>query len=452
MPHDRRLIPKRRIYPALALLQAIVFTTPAPLLAAEPIDCSPAAAAGRQAPPSPAKATEQAFQIFWHIGTQMEELADVAPDSVARKEIADVQKHVNGYYITVHPNQLGYWAKRPSKCAVNFMRARDRVGDDAVQNLRDTCNRNFAASVGGDGGDSKRAAIPVYRDALARVIRNLDLKGEQARGKMVIGQMLLINTDFRYDDTGTQLSLRRLPITYCYLNAAGLSVNNVLAYQEPGVQIRQGRFLVAPRAGSRADPTNGRREALPFNLNLVEQLDQAFAQAHAPLSQFAINVRRWDERMSSALAAKPRDEHIGGIFFEGGAEIISTKRRKIPRVGNFAEGIAWLLANSDENIFMLMPGFWEKDELTSTEDRDELIPQLRKTVMTLNQEIERRLPNKPNKPAICNERMHFIPGTYGSPAHVKPLPAERNGKLAGTVSGEIMLLAQMRREMCGTSG
>jgi hypothetical protein len=191
---------------------------------------------------------------------------------------------------------------------------------------------------------------------------------------------------------------------------------------------------------------------LPFNLNLVEQLDQAFAQAHAPLSQFAINVRRWDERMSSALAAKPRDEHIGGIFFEGGAEIISTKRRKIPRVGNFAEGIAWLLANSDENIFMLMPGFWEKDELTSTEDRDELIPKLRKTVITLNQEIERRLPNKPNKPAICNERMHFIPGTYGSPAHVKPLPAERNGKLAGTVSGEIMLLAQMRREMCGTSG
>jgi hypothetical protein len=451
MPHDRRPTAQRRFHPALVLLQAITFIAPAPLLAAEPLDCSPAAAQ-HQAPPAPTKPTAQAFQIFWHLGTQMEDLADAAPDSAARKEIADVQKHVNGYYITIHPNQLGYWAKRPPECAVNFMRARDRIGDDAVQNLRNTCDRGFAASAGVNGGDNRSAVIPVYRDALARVIRNLDLKGEQARGKMVIGQMLLRNTDFRYDDTGTKLTLQRLPITYCYLNAAGISVNNVLAYQEPKPQIRQGQFLVAPRPGSRPDPTGGRRDALPYNLKVVELLDQAFAQSHVPLSQFAINVRRWDERMSSALTAKPHDEHIGGVFFEGGAGIISTKRQKIPRVGNFGEGIAWLLVNSDENIFVLMPGFWEKDEVRSDDDRDELIPRLRKTIITLNKEIEQRLATKPAKPAICNGRIHFIPGTYGAPVHVKPLPPERNGKLAGTVSGEIMLLAQMRHEMCGTSG
>jgi hypothetical protein len=331
------------------------------------------------------------------------------------------------------------------------MRARDRVGDEAVQTLRGSCDRKFSASISGDGADDRTAAQKAYRDALDRVLSNLDLKGEQARGKMIIGQMLLARNDFNYDDARRQLSLRRLPSTYCYLNAAGLSVNNVLAYQEPGFQIRKGTFLLVPRQGSRADVADGRFEALPFNLTLVEQLNSAFAGAHVPLAQFAINVRRWNERMIRALSAKAPDEHIGGVFFEGGTEIISTKRRPVARIDNFAEGIAWLLANSNENVFLLMPGFWEKEALTSDSDRDDIIPRLRKTVTLLNQKIEQHLGSKTGRPAICNARLHFIPGTYGAPAHVKALPAERDGKFAGTVAGQILLLAQMRQEMCGAN-
>jgi hypothetical protein len=417
--------------------------------AAAPIDCSPEAAAGRQSPPPALQGPPRTFRIFWHIGTQMEDLADAGDD--ARRTIAEVQKHVNGYYITVHPNQLGYWPTRPAQCAINFMRAKARIGENAVASLRTDCNRKFTTWLDSNNNPaSGSTAQATYRDALQRALSNLNIKDEQAHGKTVIGQMLLARNNFNYDKTKRQLELRRLPTTYCFLNSAGLSVNNVLAYQEPGFQIRKGTFLSVPDSDLPSQTEDDRSNALPFNLSMIEQLANSFSRADVPLSRFSVNVRRWNGRMIDALRSSDRQNHIGGIFFEGGTEIISTKRRPTPRIDNFAEGIAWLLANSEQKIFLLMPGFWEKDELTSDQDWDDIIPRLRTTVAMLDQKIGQNLKLSPTEHAICNERLSFIPGTYGSPSHVKPLPAERNGKPAGTVAGQIMLLAQMRHELCGT--
>jgi hypothetical protein len=417
--------------------------------AATPPDCSPGAAAGKPPPPPVAQRTTKAFGIFWHLGTQLEDIADAKEGSTAWTVIGELKNNVNGYYVNVHANQLGYWVERPAECAVNFARARDTEGAEAVTQLRQGCDSKFAASLGHDAKD-RQAARDAYRAALDRVLRNLDLKGEQARGKPVMGEMVLANRDFHYDDAKRELSLRYLPTTYCYLSAAGVSVNSAMVYQSPPFQIKKGSFLLVPRSGSIADVADPRKEALPFNLRLVDQLSHAFAEAGAPLSRFAIHVRRWNNRLVKELAGR-KDERLGGVFFEGGTEIISSKRRSEPRIENFAEGIAWLLNNSQEKIFLLMPGFWEKDKVTSTEDRDDLIPRLRKTVTLLNQKIGEKLDPKPAEPAICNARLTFIPASYGRPVHVKTLPAERNGKLAGTVAGEIMLLAQMRREMCGVA-
>jgi hypothetical protein len=35
--------------------------------------------------------------------------------------------------------------------------------------------------------------------------------------------------------------------------------------------------------------------------------------------------------------------------------------------------------------------------------------------------------------------------------HVKTLPVRRNGNFAGTVTGQISLLAEMRQDLCGAA-
>jgi hypothetical protein len=186
----------------------------------------------------------------------------------------------------------------------------------------------------------------------------------------------------------------------------------------------------------------------------------AFASSRVPLSQFSINIRRWDSSNVSSSEQLRKSNFFDGYFFEGGPEIISRERQDRPRIDNFADGIAWILTNTDEKIFLLMPGFWEKaqmprfwekERLDDAEETDQIIGRLRTTVTQLNEKIGQRLGLKPGNPAICNKRIYLIPASYGAPVHVRTLPpVRRNGALAGTVTGEIKLLAEMRETLCGT--
>lgn len=416
----------------------------APIAAAAPApDCTPQAAAGKSPPVAAAEGPRHAFKILWHVGTEMEALAEADQNATARREIDRVRKNVDGYYITVQPHQLGFWPGRPPECALNFMRARDRLGKERVAELRRDCQRRFLASIGNQGADPQE----IYLQALRRTLAALNVKRDQADGKPVIGQMLLARRDFARDEATGQLTLRKLPTTFCFLNAAGLSINNVMAYQEPSVQREVGN-LFAPDSASGADRP-APRNALPYNLKIIDAVAAAFARAGIPLTRFSIDVRLWNEPMIDALKSADQ-KHLGGVFFEGGTDTISAKGRP-GRIDNFAEGMAWLLMNTDQKIFALMPGFWEKQEVKSDEDFDELIPRLHEMIVLLDQKIAQHLGlAKPQHP-ICNARIHLIPANYGNPVHVPPLPPERNGHEAGTVTGQIMLLAKLRHELCGTA-
>src|SRR5690348_15207036 len=380
---------------ALALTVGTAAALPQLASAAAAPDCRPQAAAGKAPPPAAAEGAGRAFKILWHVGTEMEALAEADRDASTRATIDRIRKNVDGYYITVQPHQLGFWPGRPPECALNFMRARDRLGKEQAAELRNDCQRRFLASIGNKGADPQE----VYLDALRRTLDALNVRRDQADGKPVIGQMLLARRDFARDEAG-QLILRKLPTTYCYLNAAGISVNNVMAYQEPSVQREAGNLFAPSGAADTNRPAP--RNALPYNLEIVDRVADAFARAGIPLTRFSIDVRLWNESMIDALRSADQ-KRLGGVFFEGGTDTISAKGRP-GKIDNFAEGMAWLLTNTDQKIFVLMPGFWEKQEVKSDEDFDDIIPRLREMITLLDQKIAQRLGTaKPQHP-VCNPR------------------------------------------------
>ena len=421
---------------------------------AEMQSCSPGEAASKPAPPPAHHGPANAFRILWHVGTQLEDLADADKHPDTRSAIADVQSDVDGYYFLVLN-----WPDRPAECYRNFnalsreieREAPDQEADDQVpgaglEGEQKRCRLEFKdASI--KHGWGKRDEVVAA--AQTRAIGNLNIHEEQQQGKLIAVEMRLNNRDFAYLEQEDKLRLDRLPNGYCFLNAAGISAGNVLAYQEPKIQTPRGTLLSIPRDASHIDQARSPRlDLLPENVRIVGLLGDAFAADNVPPPQISINVRRWTKHQEKAFEQLRNSPYFGGYFFEGGAEIISTKRRPVPRIDNFADGMAWILANTDKNIFLLMPGFWEK-EPQNDEEVDDLIPTLRKTLTMLNEKIGARLNLPAGEQAICSERIYLIPASYGAPVHVKTLPSERDGKLAGTVTGEIKSLAEMRRELCG---
>jgi hypothetical protein len=255
--------------------------------------CEPAEAAGKPVPPAPSESPKGKFRILWHISTQIEDLADADKNPSSQQYIVDVQKRVDGYYFTALPHQVGYWhGRRPPECSTNFVRARDRLGIEEAKRLRDECQGKFLSGVGSNDASEPRNDLEnMYRAALKSVIRNLDIKAEQQRGKVVLGQMLLTAHDWAYDKSQDKLALKRLPRTYCFMNSTGVSVNNVLAYQEPHSQKRNGSLLVLGKDQTESTTASARQANLPWNLKVIELLHDSFAEARVPLSKFSINVR-----------------------------------------------------------------------------------------------------------------------------------------------------------------
>ena len=128
--------------------------------------------------------------------------------------------------------------------------------------------------------------------------------------------------------------------------------------------------------------------------------------------------------------------------------MLSVSRKKLDHL---ILGVSWLLAKTDRDISFLMPGYWERDQVGNEEEIDTQIPRLRQLFIVLNDGLNAKMKLPTGQNAICNNRLAFIVGSYGKPVSVKSLPMRRaDGRLAGTVTGQIQLLSDIRKEICGS--
>ncbi len=226
--------------------------------------------------------------------------------------------------------------------------------------------------------------------------------------------MLLSNTDFDYNKATDSLILKRLPKSYCALTSMGIAVNGVLTYQVPVVQIEHDSYLWVPRRSRRGEllwSEDRKKDKLPENPRIIDLVGKAFDDVRAPLPGFSVNIRLWNQRRSPKIYEQLKDSpYFSGFFFEGGTKIMSAER---PKLDNFADGMAWVLRNTDEKIYMLMPGFWEGGQLDNEQEIDQLIDRLRQMILSLNTKLGERLKLAEGQNAICTSRMHLIPASYG---------------------------------------
>lgn len=424
------------------------------------VSCSISAAAGKPVPAAPAPGNASQFRIFWGISTQIEELADAAGNETAMADIQEAREHTDGYYVNaLLAGPLSYWPERPQQCMLNFK----RIGaGDAIELDGETYSFESGGIAGRDKclaeqkqflesrGQSGNAAREIQIDALQRVFSNIDLAGEQRRGKAVWGESIIRATDFSYDRGADKVSLQELPTTYCVMNGSGVPLNELMIYQEPGIQTKNDKFLWIPRKNSRGElvySKQPRLDKIPENTHAFGRLVDSFSAAGVPVGGFRVNMRRWNPNRSpeqvKELLANPK---FAGFNFEGGTRLITDEKRYI---NNYVEGMAWILANTRSDISLLMPGYWSRDMVGNDAEIDSLVPRVRQTLLTLNSKLSTAMKLPEGQNAICSSRLAFIVASYGQPVNVKSLPMRRNGKLAGTVTGQIKLLSDVRKELCG---
>jgi hypothetical protein len=422
------------------------------------VSCALSMAAGKSSPAPASPGNPRGFRIFWHVATQIEDIADAGTDQASMADIRAASKLVDGYYFNVLlGGPLIYWPGRPRQCALNFKRitANETLDLDGTeltfpeggQAGRDSCRKQQDQFLARQD-KARDTPAELQFDALRRAAKVLDLKDARARGLPIWGEIIVRNSDFSYDSAADKVHLNDLPATYCGLANAGFTLDGMMIYQEPAIQQKQGNYLAIPRrnrAGKLIDSGNARASKIPENTHAFRLLADAFAEARIPPGALRPNIRRWNAKRSPPMIRElDAIPQVGGYNFEGGTRIAADQR-----IDNFVEGMSWILANSDRDISLLMPGYWPRDMIGSDAEIDGLIGRVRSTILSLNTKLSQKMGLKPGQNAICTNRVIFIPASYGQPVHVRTLPMTRNGHLAGTVTGQIRLLADIRRELCG---
>ena len=425
------------------------------------IQCDPPAAAGKSAPATPLTGPEGKFRIIWQISTQIEKLADAANDPAAMNDMEKAKNIADGYSInTLLGGSMMYWPGRPKQCQLNFKRV--KAGDSI-----EVDGETFSFEGGGREGQkqcktqlqefvsrmsqAKDPAADIQIDALERVFNNIDLINEQKRGKSIWGVSLIGNSDFSYDKTADKVTMSALPRVVCVMNASGITLNGMMIYQEGNLQAERGKFLWIPGKNRRGELKfrKPRRDMIPENTHAFQKIVNAFDQAKVEVGGFRANIRLWREGISESLARELVNiPHFGGFNFEGGTGMLSASKKK---PDHLIKGASWLLANTDRDISFLMPGYWDRDQVGNEEEIDTQIPRLRQLITVLNDGLNAKMKLPAGQNAICNNRLAFIVGSYGQPVRVKSLPMRRaDGRLAGTVTGQIQLLSDIRKELCGS--
>lgn len=441
-----------------ALACAGLLLSSAPALA--DLSCSISSINGKSPPLTQTASNPKGFRIFWHVATLIEDIADAEKDPAALADIRAASKMVDGYYFNMlFGGPLIYWPDRPRQCELNFKRIEKDAtieldgaeldfpeGGTAARNSCIKAQEDFLAHQ----DRSRDTPKELQFDAMRRAVKVLDIADARRRGIPIWGATIIRNTDFSYQESTDQVHLTTLPATYCGLADAGFLLDGMMVYQEHKMQQEQGKFLHIPRKsrkGRLVYSDNLRRDKIPENTRAFKLIADAFTEAHVPVRNLRANIRRWipkrSPQMAKELAAIPA---FGGFNFEGGTRLITNEDKYI---NNFIEGMSWVLKNTDRDISLLMPGYWTRDKIGNDAEIDELIGRFRKTILLINTKLSNKMGLKAGQNAICTNRLVFIPATYGQPVHVRTVPMMRNGHLAGTVTGEIKLLTEIRKELCG---
>ncbi len=262
------------------------------------LNCAVSTAAGDPAPSTAQPAETGRFRIFWQIATKIEDMADAASNKQALADIRDTQKRVDGYYFNaLLRGPLVYWPDRPAYCDLNFKRAGETAQIDYMGQDYDysdgsagyrQCGSQQQQSFNGQSSEDVQVA------ALKRVVANLDLKGEQKRGKEIWGATIIRQQEFAYDPASDTVSLKELPETYCAADTLGLRLNGQLVYQEPGTQMKTGAYLHIPmkdKNGEIVFSPQPNRDSAPRNTRVYAMIGDAFAKARVPAGGFRANIR-----------------------------------------------------------------------------------------------------------------------------------------------------------------
>lgn len=445
-----RPIPSSRRRAAAIAFFTCLSLTPAPVLAA-PLTCSTATATGLAEPRQKAAANPNAFRIYWHVGTQIEQIADAPAQSAAMADLRRARAAVDGYYVMgALSGNLGYWPNRPVRCLANAKRIADgdtlTIGGTEEQfdggggQLKRQCEAQIGTALAPKGKKLSAADIDtIQSNAFQKAARILDLAGESKRGKVVMAPVLVRKDDFAYDAGSGKLTLTALPSSYCSLAQAGIAPDTLLIYQEPRVK----NMLRIPLDGESA-PSNA--DFLPRNVRAFGLIDQAFDAASVPLAGISPNLRVWNPQYRRLLGAYRDNPLIEGINFEASTKLLADDPKRISRI---AQGIAYILANSKYDVTLLIPGYWQPEDVATTAGIDGLTARTQTFVQTLDRELRAAGAGSGKRSPLCNSRIALIPASYGNPVHPATLPAQRNGGWAGTVTGQIGLLADMRATLCG---
>lgn len=437
----------------IAALLAFGLLAMAPLSSARAaLNCSTATASGLAEPAPKAAANPKAFRIYWHVGTQIEQIADAPARPDAMADLKRARASADGYYVMgALSGNLGYWPNRPARCLANAKRIGDgdslTLGGEEHQfdgggaALKQQCEAEIGKALAPAGKTLTGPEIAaVQSTAFQTAAHVLDLAGESRRGKVIMAPVLLRQEDFAYDAASGRLSMTALPSAYCSLAKAGIVPDSLLIYQEPRVR----NMLRIPRDAGSA-PSNA--DFLPRNTAAFGLVDKAFGAAHVPLAGISPNLRTWTPQFRRLVAAYRSNPHIEGINFEASTKLLLDDPG---RIGRIAAGIAYILDNSNYDITLLIPAYWRPEDVATSAGIDGLTLRTREFVETLDRELRAAAGSPQGRSPLCDGRIALIPASYGNPVHPATLPARRNGGWAGTVTGQIGLLADMRNELCGT--
>jgi hypothetical protein len=414
------------------MVALVIAAAPAAAAQVAGLDCSLQSARTATAPKPSGSAS--GFRIYWHVATQIEDIADANGNDV--RDIKATQKLVDGYFFNVLiRGPLTYWPDRPEQCGVNKKLR--------TPEITRACNAE-RSKILDELGYSSETELQVA--SMERAVKVLGIPSEQAKGKAVMSEMLLNDEEMSYVPETDTIKLNSIPLSLCVLDTLAVTPNAFMVYQEPRAQIANGKFLWVPRKinGKLVKSKDPKADKIPENARVFQLLGDAFMRAAIPFDSVYPNLRAWNRRAPSLVSSLIEIPIIGGLSFEGG----SGKMSENPRiVRQFAQGMSWTLRNSEEDIILLIPGYWTPEQTKTTDGIDQLPGRLREYILAINNRLSSELGSRN---AICNPRIILIPASYGRPLHVKTLPSMRNGKYAGTVTGQIGLLNSMRQELCGS--
>jgi len=214
-------------------------------------NCDISTAVPNLKPPALPVPDQKHFRIFWHVATQIEDIADADTNPDAMAEIRSVQKLVDGYYMNLLiTGPLVYWPDRPTECRANFKRIQE---GDSIEIQGENFDFPGGGSAGRNSCEDRQAefernkgfsdTVALQYDAMGRVLKNLNLKKEQASGKEVIGVLILDTEDMDYNSATDRIVLKELPKTMCFFNSEHFAANSWMTYQEGNYILDSRLFL-----------------------------------------------------------------------------------------------------------------------------------------------------------------------------------------------------------------